>query len=116
MEAKNAASCLVQIRKLRGMTQKQLAEKVGISRELLAAYELGRLHFNDDTIVRFAIALRTTTDELLGLKPNALISASAPSIRLVRRMQLIAQLPSAEQKAILKTIDTFLKGADRKEV
>lgn len=98
------------LRKSRGLTQAQLAERTGISRDHLANYELGRTHLTDDVIIRLANALRVSADTLLGIKDNGQ-AEQLSSVRLVRRMQKIAELPQSEQKAILKTIDNFLKGA-----
>jgi transcriptional regulator with XRE-family HTH domain len=100
------------IRKLRGLTQKELASAIGITRDILASYESGRAHLNDDTIIRFALALQVSSDELLGLKGNESLSAQPPNVRLVKRMQRIQNLPVAEQKVILKNIDMFLKAAE----
>jgi XRE family transcriptional regulator, regulator of sulfur utilization len=105
------AKRIVSFRKTRGLTQAQLADIVGISRNLLANYEMGRTHLTDDSIIRLASALRVSADELLGIKGSDATTASVPSVRLVRRMQKIALLPQADQKVILKTIDTYLKGA-----
>jgi hypothetical protein len=35
------------------------------------------------------------------------------SLRLLRRTKRIAELPSSQQKTLLKTIDTFLKAAEK---
>jgi transcriptional regulator with XRE-family HTH domain len=105
------AKRIVSLRKTRGLTQAQLADIVGISRNLLANYEMGRTHLTDDSIIRLASALRVSADELLGIKDGDTATTSVPSVRLVRRMQKIALLPQADQKVILKTIDTYLKGA-----
>jgi len=34
-----------------------------------------------------------------------------PNLKLQRRMKKIEGLPSSQQRALLQTIDTFLKGA-----
>ena len=110
--AERVAKKIVELRKSRGLTQSQLASLTGISRTLLANYELGRTHLTDDTIIRLAQALKVSTDKLLGVDAKEDITA-LPSIRLVRRMREIATLPQADQKVILKTIDNFLKGANQ---
>lgn len=105
------ASRLVRFRKSRGLTQAQLADALGITRNLLANYEMGRTRLTDESIIKIASALKVSADDLLGIKETDGASATVPAVRLVRRMQKIAQLPPAEQKVILKTIDTYLKGA-----
>ena len=107
------ASRLVRFRKSRGLTQAQLADALGITRNLLANYEMGRTRLTDESIIKIASALKVSADDLLGIKETDGASATVPAVRLVRRMQKIAQLPPAEQKVILKTIDTYLKGASQ---
>jgi len=103
---------LAKYRKLRGLTQTELAEKVGVTRYLLAHCEKGRTRLTDELIVRFAVALHTTPDALLGFsKANHLVD-KPPSVRLVRRMERITRLAAVDQKAILRTIDSFLEGAE----
>jgi transcriptional regulator with XRE-family HTH domain len=103
---------LTQLRKERGLTQLQLAEIIGISRNLLANYELGRTHLTDETIILIAKALNVSTDRLLGIETKKKKQTNIQSIRLVKRMQRIEKLPTIEQRAILKTIDTLLKGTE----
>jgi transcriptional regulator with XRE-family HTH domain len=59
---------IAKIRKEKGLTQKELADKIGISRSLLANYECGWTRLFGDMIAGFAIALEVSTDEILGLK------------------------------------------------
>ena len=56
------------IRKKRGLTQKKLAEKIGITRSRLSNYEIDRIHLYDEMLIRFAIALDVSLDYLVGLK------------------------------------------------
>ena len=58
---------LEKIRKSRGMTQGQLAETVGISREMVSYLECGRKSGSIETLCRIAGVLKCSTDELLGL-------------------------------------------------
>jgi transcriptional regulator with XRE-family HTH domain len=112
MHTESAPTRITKYRKLRGLTQKQLADKIGITRSLLSRYESGITRINDDLIVRFALALRISTDELLGLSKNKPGLDDPPNVRFVQRMQRIAQLSTVNQKAILRTIDSFLEGAE----
>jgi len=110
------AQRIKKLRKIRGLTQKELADSIGITRDILASYESGRAHLNDDVIIRFALALQVSSDELLGLKEHESLASQPPNVRLIKRMQKIQELPAAEQKALIKNIDMFLKaseGADR---
>jgi len=103
---------LARLRKERGYTQIELAEKTGIPQTLITDYERDRLRLHAEMVVRFAQALEVSADELLGLN-GAKKNGEKTSLRLLRRTKRIAELPSSQQKTLLKTIDTFLKGAGR---
>ena len=105
---------VARLRKERGYTQIELAEKTGIPQTLITDYERDKLRLHPEMVIRFAQALEVTTDELLGLngaKKNG--DSGKASLRLLRRVKRIDDLPSSQQKTLLKTIDTFLKGAER---
>ena len=105
---------IASIRRQKGYTQSQLAKIMGITQGLASAYELGRLQLKAEVIIRYAIALKVSADEILGLKSSDLSKVDTKiSLKLVRRMQKIDALPPAQQKVLLHTIDTFLKGAGK---
>jgi transcriptional regulator with XRE-family HTH domain len=95
-----------------GETQVELADKIGITQNLVSAYELNSLRLNAEMVVRFAKALEVTTDELLGLKTPK-NGSNKTSLKILRRMKKIETLPPPNQKTLLKTIDTFLKAAEK---
>ena len=99
------------LRKQHGLSQTALADKIGLTQGLVSAYERGRLRPHPEMTVRFALALEVSTDELLGLKSTPKIS-DKPSLKILRRMKKIEALPLAQQKFLLRTIDTFLKGIE----
>jgi transcriptional regulator with XRE-family HTH domain len=103
------------IRKRRGLTQKRLAEKIGVTREAIAAYESGRSHLTDLTLMDLSTALRVSSDEILGLQPP---SRKAPPVsrRLMKRMTIIEGLPEGVKKRILRTLDDSIKANTRLSV
>ena len=110
-ESETVGQRLARLRKERGWTQVELAERIGIIQSLISDYERDRLRMNPDMVLRFAAALEITTDELLqpnGGKPPL---RHRPSLRVLRRLEKIEKLPPHQQSTLLKTIDTFLKGA-----
>ena len=60
-------------------------------------------------VIRFAQALEVSSDELLGLN-GAKKNGEKLSLKLLRRSKKIESLPQPQQKTLLKTIDTLLKG------
>lgn len=101
---------LAHLRKQRGYTQVELAEQMGIIQSLISDYERDRLRPHPEMIVRFALTLGISTDELLGVAaPDKRNGARAPaSRRVLRRLQKIETLPRRDQEALLRTIDAFL--------
>ena len=99
------------LRKEKGLTQAELAERIGISRLLLSDYERGKVRLYADVLAKIAIALGVSNDHILLTQPVTLIDYT-PSLRFIKRLQKIERLPANEQKALLKNIDMFLKAAD----
>ena len=108
--AETVGQRLARLRKERGWTQVELAERLGIIQSLISDYERDRLRMNPAMVVRFAAALEITTDELL--RPNTAQTPlrRKPSLRVLRRLERIERLPAHQQSTLLKTIDGFLKG------
>jgi len=70
-------------RKLRGKTQAKLSDIIGISRTALDSYESGRNHLNDEMLIRFALALKVSIDDLVGIQSSKQTEKfSAPSVPL----------------------------------
>jgi len=107
---------LAQVRKERGLTQVELAERTGLIQVVVSDYERGRLRLPADMAMRFAEVLGVTVDELLQprKKSRAAKTAKQPSLKLVRRMEQIESLPTYQQRALLTTIDTFIAAAEGK--
>jgi transcriptional regulator with XRE-family HTH domain len=103
---------LARLRKARGYTQTELAEKIGTIQALVSDYERDKLRLNADMAIRFAQALEISTDELLALRPASVVDKK-PSRRILNRLKQIESLPPHQQSFLLKTIDTFLRGAQR---
>lgn len=102
---------LARIRKERGFTQQQLAERTGLIQVLISDYEHGKLRLTAEMAVRFADVLGVSTDDLLRGKKGAASSRRQPSLKLLRRLEQIENLPRYRQRALLTTIDGFLAAA-----
>ena len=100
---------LARLRKQRGFTQIDFAEKVGITQVLVSVYETDRNQFSVEMAIRFAMALDVSLDELLHPKTKK-ASGRAPSRKVLRRLEEIEKLPPHKQNYLLRTIDGFIKG------
>jgi len=99
---------LSQIRLSRGMTQAELGEAVGVSNRVIAYYEQDGSQPPGAMLIDLAKALRVSADQLLGLKP-AKEKTSPRTARLLKRLKKIEQLPPADQRTVLKILDSLLE-------
>lgn len=91
------------------MIQQQLADEIDVSRRVIAYYEVESDNPPGNIIMLLSKALNITSDKLLGFTPTD--TGGKPSLKMTLRMKEIENLPPAQQKVLLKTIDTFLKRA-----
>ncbi len=99
------------LRKRAGKTQVQLAAELGMHQSVLSRYERGELRLHGALVTAFAKALGARPDEILGFKAVTGGSGAITDHRIVRRMQMIEKLPKRDKEVLLRSIDTFLKGA-----
>jgi transcriptional regulator with XRE-family HTH domain len=104
---------LAQLRKLRGLSQEELARRVGAIQVVISDYENGKTRLFAETAVRFAAALDVPVQELLQVSKPVAVEPAAhkPNRKLLRRMEQIERLPRRKQTALLTTIDTFLENS-----
>ena len=106
---------LAELRKLRGLTQVQLAEKLGSTQRAITYYENEAEYPPVETIVELARILSVSTDELLGLKKTKPtqevvdITADPELRRLWRKFQQVAEWPEKDQNAVIRLINTVSK-------
>jgi len=81
---------------------------------LVSDYEREKIRMYDDLVIRFAIALDVSSDELLGLK-NSRPDAPSVSLRLMKRLATIDAFPEAKKKHILRTLDDSIEANKSKQ-
>ncbi len=108
-DAETLGQRMARLRKERGFTQIELAEKAGTIQAVISSYECGRVRPHAAMVGQIAQALGITSDELLGIAPaqSQKVGGNGVSRRILRRMQLLEQLPTHDQKAVLKFIDAL---------
>jgi transcriptional regulator with XRE-family HTH domain len=102
---------LQSVRKRRGLTQKELGEKIGLTREAVASYEAGRSNLMITTLLDIAAVLRVTVNEILGLERQS--TQISITRRWAKRMDIIESLPESVKKHILRTLDDVIKANTR---
>jgi transcriptional regulator with XRE-family HTH domain len=107
-KADSIGARIAQMRKDKGLTQKELAERLQVSQPVVSDYENDVIRIPADVIGRIAPMLDVTSDELLGLRSETRGRAGVKNRRLSRRLQAIDALPKRDQEALLRTIDAFI--------
>ena len=102
---------VARIRGERGLTQVGLAKKIGLVQNIVSAIECDRLKLSAEMAVRFATTLDVGMDELLKPAARKENHHRKANRKVLRRLEQIESLPSTQQIALLRTIDTFLEGA-----
>jgi transcriptional regulator with XRE-family HTH domain len=103
---------LASLRKAKGLTQKELADKINIAWHVLSDYERGKARLNDKIIYQLSIALHVSSDEILGLDKKT--THQDQSLKIMRRLNRITKLNPLKQKKILSTIDDLIFAAEKK--
>jgi transcriptional regulator with XRE-family HTH domain len=102
---------VAQLRKERGLTQQEMAARLGVSQPVVSDYECGALRLHGELIAKLTEILAVSADELLGLTPLTDRSGALKNRKLHRRLQQLDRLPPRDQQALLRTIDAFLAKA-----
>lgn len=89
---------LRQLRKIRSLTQQQLATLIGVKNSVISFYELGERMPSPDALRKLALSLHTTTDYLLGIDRSESLDVSGldEQDRLLVQM-LISRLREKKQ-------------------
>jgi transcriptional regulator with XRE-family HTH domain len=108
LDDKTIGNRIAAIRKKRGLTQADLAMKIGISQRLVSDYEVDRVKISAEMLGQFAFALNVSADQLLGLN-NFEGDSKEISLRFARRFLEIEKLSEVKKKAILNMLDDSIK-------
>ena len=107
---------LTRLRQTRGLSQAELAGKLGVDQSDISNFERGVYRLNDRLIVQICKLLRIRADELLGLAAVKHEGEAAPGRRILRRLQKIDTLPKRDQLALLRVIDNALAGVSDRRI
>lgn len=98
-------------RKAHGLTQRQLAEILGISQQTLAHYEVGRLRVAVVMLPQLAQAMKISVETLLQTETSTAKTQRGPAFKLQQQIEQIQQLPRTKQKFVSKMLETVLQQA-----
>jgi len=112
---KDLGARVAQLRRDQGLTQTQLAERLGIAQQTLAHYEVGRLRVAASMLPALARVLGTSVEELLGQSPARAGGKRGPALRLRQQLERLSALPKPKQRAVMEVLESMLAQAAREE-
>lgn len=99
-------SCIAQARQRAGLSQNDLADKLGISRNVIAQWERSAVSLKAEQLLALADKLGVTVDALLGREPAK--RGTGPVGRARQVFERVSQLPRATQQRILANVEDAL--------
>jgi len=99
---------LKKLRKNRGWSQGQLAQKIGADLQRISKYERGVMWPTMELMLRIAKAFDVTVDYLIRDEGNAAIS-KIKNQTLLHQIEEINNLPDEEQQTVISFLDAFIK-------
>ena len=117
INVKTFSENLTRIRKLKGLSIKDLSEKTGISQRMIIHYEKHATYPPFDKIEVIAKALNVGVYELLGTEENkqANVNMNDFDVRTVKKIKKILILNKQDRAAIYKFIDSLASKEEYKE-
>ena len=107
---------LAKFRRAAGLSQHQLAAKIGVAQPVISRYEKGQRKLYDDMLGDLSRALGVTPNDILGITAPKTIDTEAASLskRMIARLKKIEALPRRSQEHLIAMLDMAIKGAKNK--
>ena len=108
-EATDFGKRVADARQRLGLTQRELAERIGVSLRMMEYYERRADNVKSDVVKLIASTLNVTTDELLGVS----LPKERPGRMSKLRQQIaeIERLPKAKQLVVSQVLEMAVKSA-----
>ena len=98
---------LARFRARSGLSQRELAEKLGVSRDLVGYYERRCANPTADILQRLCVILEVSADDLVGGKASK--RRPGPKPKLLQKFEQVERLSPSKQKLVADFLDTVLK-------
>ena len=108
---KALGSRIASLRKEQGVSQRAMADELGIAQQTYAHYEVGRIRMPIATLPAIAQFFGVSVDELLGRKNGT--GKRGPAPRLQQQIERLSRLPKAKQKTVMEMLEGVLSQAGR---
>jgi len=93
---------IASLRKSRGLTQRQLADRIGVAQSTIASWETGKREPNREYIVKLATFFNTTTDYILCKENELSIEDNIKS----------SQINAREERDIARELERIMESLD----
>ena len=102
---------LAKLRKEAGVTQVELARKLGLTQSIVSRFEKGQRRMYDDMIAATAKILGVTPNDILGVGPCKPIKPEEASLsrKMAKRLKIIESMPRRTQETVLDILDLAIK-------
>jgi transcriptional regulator with XRE-family HTH domain len=92
-----------------GLTQVQLAEKLGVSQQVITFWEREAPAPKAEMLAKLSQVLGASADDLLGISEK--IKKKGPTSRLEQCFEVMANMPRRKQERILGIVETIIQQA-----
>ena len=100
---------LVAAREEAGLTQNDLAERVGVTQRVIAYWERESVSLKVDQLIKLSDALNVSVDFLLGRTESK--KKAAPVGKARRVFEKVSQLPKYQQQRIVSVVEDMVEAA-----
>ncbi len=99
---------MAEAREHAGLTQTELAKKLGVTQQVVAAWERRVIALRPDQIKALAQAINTTADYLIGIVENRK-GANGPSGKVRHVFEQVSKLPRRQQEKVVEFVEAFVQ-------
>ena len=103
------ADRIIHLRKQAGLTQVELADKIGVSKSQYIRYETKDVQPPANIMNKLADALATSVDYLISGDKSEKAKASLKNSELIQRFKEVDALPEDEQGVLIKIISAYVR-------
>jgi transcriptional regulator with XRE-family HTH domain len=100
---------LVAAREEAGVSQRELADKLGVTQRALSWWEREPVALRPEQIAQVATVLGVSTDYLLGMEAGKK-RGGGPTGKARRAFEAVSKLPRHHQQKIVDVVETFVAG------
>lgn len=95
------------LREQAGLSQQQLAERLGVNQQMVAYWERRAATLRPDQLTAVADALKTSVDQLVG-KAAPKVRGSGPAGKVRQVFESVSRLPRRQQQKIAEVVEALV--------